>query len=85
MRVSPDGSTLIVAVSGSPKGGPGVDESKLPPADHRRDGIALMDLTRRVLRKTLAGGIDPENFDVSSTARRSTSRTRTRPPSRCST
>ncbi len=65
VRVSPDGSTLIVAVSGSPKGGPGVDESKLPPADHRRDGIALMDLTRRVLRKTLAGGIDPENFDVS--------------------
>jgi YVTN family beta-propeller protein len=65
VRVSPDGSTLIVAVSGSPKGGPGVDESKLPPADHRRDGIALMDLPRRVLRKTLSGGVDPENFDVS--------------------
>jgi len=31
VRLSPDGKTLFVAVSGSPKGGPGVDESKLPP------------------------------------------------------
>ena len=65
LRVSPDGSTLIVAVSGSPKSGPGVDESKLPPADRSRDGIALGDLARRALKRTLPGGIDPESFDVS--------------------
>ena len=44
VRVSPDGKTLIVAVSGSPKGGPGVDEKTLPPADRSKDGIALIDL-----------------------------------------
>ena len=64
VRVSPDGSTLIVAVSGSPKGGPGVDESKLPPADRSRDGIALVDLVRRTVKR-LPGGIDPESSDVS--------------------
>ena len=65
MHVSPDGSTLIVAVSGSPKAGPGVDEKTLPPADRSRDGIALVDLARRSLKRTLPGGIDPESFDVS--------------------
>ena len=34
MRVSPDGTQLFVALSGSPIGGPNVDESKLPPADN---------------------------------------------------
>src|SRR6185503_3632671 len=42
IRLSPDGKTLFVAVSGSPKGGPGVDESKLPPPDRRADGIAVI-------------------------------------------
>src|SRR5690349_21654335 len=32
LRLSRDGSQLFVALSGSPIGGPGVDESKLPPA-----------------------------------------------------
>ena len=40
IRVSPDGSTLYVALSGSPIAGPGVDESKLPPPDKR---IARLD------------------------------------------
>src|ERR1041384_4748154 len=39
LRVSPDGSRLFVALSGMPKAGPGVDESKLPPADPSADGI----------------------------------------------
>ncbi|MES1164928.1 MAG: hypothetical protein ABUR63_04170, partial [Verrucomicrobiota bacterium] len=31
IKVSPDGKLLYVALSGSPRAGPGVDESKLPP------------------------------------------------------
>src|SRR6266496_1090836 len=33
IHASPDGRTIYVALSGSPIGGPGVDESKLPPPD----------------------------------------------------
>lgn len=65
IRLTPDGRTLVVAVSGSPRGGPGVDESKLPPADRSKDGLALIDLTTRAVRR-LPGGVDPENFDLSS-------------------
>lgn len=64
IRLMPDGKTLVVAVSGSPRGGPGVDESKLPPPDRSRDGLALVDLTTRQVRR-LPGGLDPENFDIS--------------------
>lgn len=64
VRLSRDGKSLIVAVSGSPRGGPGVDESKLPPPDRSKDGIAIVDLaTKNVVR--LPGGNDPESFDMS--------------------
>ena len=63
VRLMPDGKTLVVAVSGSPKGGPGVDESKLPPPDRSKDGIALVDLATDSVRR-LQGGHDPENFDI---------------------
>jgi YVTN family beta-propeller protein len=65
IKLLPDGKTLVVAVSGSPRAGPGVDESKLPPADRSKDGLALVDLATRQVRR-LPGGVDPENFDVSS-------------------
>jgi DNA-binding beta-propeller fold protein YncE len=66
IRLSPDGTQLFVALSGSPIAGPGVDESKLPPADRAADGIGVVDIaTGRVLR-TLKSGDDPESFDVSS-------------------
>src|SRR6187397_178365 len=65
IRVSPDGSTLYVALSGSPIAGPGVDESKLPPPDKRADGIGVVDLRARRLLKVLSGGSDPEQVDVS--------------------
>lgn len=65
LRVSPDGKTLYVAVSGSPKGGPGVDESTLPPADRAADGIAVVDIASRKLVKRLPGGPDPETFALS--------------------
>ncbi len=63
IRLMPDGKTLVVAVSGSPKGGPGVDESTLPPPDRSKDGIALVDLETKQVRR-LPGGFDPENFDI---------------------
>jgi YVTN family beta-propeller protein len=64
IRLLPNDKALVVAVSGSPRGGPGVDESKLPPADRSKDGLALVDLATRQVRR-LPGGIDPENFDIS--------------------
>jgi YVTN family beta-propeller protein len=65
IKLMPDGKTLVVAVSGSPRAGPGVDESKLPPADRSKDGLSLVDLATRQVRR-LPGGVDPENFDISS-------------------
>jgi YVTN family beta-propeller protein len=65
VRVSPDGRTLYIALSGSPVAGPGVDESKLPPADKSADGIAVFDVaTSRVLR-VIRGVSDPEQLAVS--------------------
>jgi YVTN family beta-propeller protein len=65
LRLSPDQKFLYVALSGSPRGGPGVDESKLPPPDRSADGIGVIDLEKHKLVKTIAGGNDPENFDLS--------------------
>ena len=76
VRVSPDGKTLIVAVSGSPKGGPGVDEKTLPPADRSKDGIALIDLSTGKKTANLPGGIDPESFAVSASRTRTAARSR---------
>lgn len=64
IKLMPDGKSLVIAVSGSPRAGPGVDESKLPPADRSKDGLVLVDLATRQVRR-LPGGIDPENFDIS--------------------
>ncbi len=65
IHASPDGKTIYVALSGSPIGGPNVDESTLPPADHSLDGIGVFDVAQRKMVKTLKAGNDPENFDVS--------------------
>ena len=53
IRVSRDGTSVLVALSGSPIAGPGVDESKLPPADRAADGIGVVDLATRKLVRTL--------------------------------
>jgi YVTN family beta-propeller protein len=65
VKVSRDGKLLYVALSGSPRSGPGVDESKLPPADRSADGIGVVDLATRKLLRTLPSGQDPESFDLS--------------------
>ena len=53
IKLSRDGKTLYVALSGSPRGGPGVDESKLPPADRAADGVGVVDVASRKLVRTL--------------------------------
>lgn len=65
IAVSADGSRLYVALSGSPNGGPNVDESKLPPPDRRFDGIGVVDLQSRRLINTYPSNADPETFAIS--------------------
>ena len=65
IRASPDGRTVYVALSGSPIGGPNVDESTLPPADRKLDGIGVVDAVSGRLVKMLPSGSDPEQFAIS--------------------
>ncbi|MGC4094469.1 MAG: beta-propeller fold lactonase family protein [Polyangiaceae bacterium] len=65
VKLSRDAKRLYVALSGSPRGGPNVDESKLPPPERGADGIGVVDLAARKLLQTLSSGQDPESFDVS--------------------
>jgi YVTN family beta-propeller protein len=65
IKVSPDGARLYVALTGSPRSGPMIDEAHLPPPDHTADGIAVVDLARRALVATLPSGPDPETLDLS--------------------
>jgi YVTN family beta-propeller protein len=67
---SPDGRILYVALSGSPIGGPGVDESTLPPADKAADGIAVIDIASRKVLRTLRGISDPEQMAITRDGRR---------------
>jgi len=62
---SPDGRLLYIALSGSPIAGPGVDESKLPPADKTADGIAVLDVASGKVVRVLRGISDPEQIAVS--------------------
>ena len=65
IQVSADHQRVFVALSGSPIGGPNVDESKLPPPDRRYDGIGVVDLTSQKLITTYQSGADPETFALS--------------------
>ena len=65
IRVLGDGQHLLVALSGSPVAGPGVDESKLPPGDRKADGIGLVDLRALKVSRVLRSGTDPEAFALS--------------------
>lgn len=65
IHASPDGRTIYVALSGSPPAGPGVDESTLPPPDKSADAIGVFDVEQNKMVRTMQGGSDPENFDVS--------------------
>ena len=65
IRFAHDGRHVLVALSGSPIAGPGVDESTLPPPDRSADGIGLVSLESRQLVRTYPSGQDPEVFDIS--------------------
>jgi YVTN family beta-propeller protein len=65
IQLSPDRTRVYVALSGSPMGGPNVDESKLPPPDRRYDGIGVVDLRSRKLLTIYQSGADPETFALS--------------------
>ncbi|MEO6802823.1 MAG: hypothetical protein ABI197_06210, partial [Granulicella sp.] len=60
IHASPDGKTIYIALSGSLIGGPNVDESTLPPADHSADGIGVFDVKQNKIVKIIPGGSDPE-------------------------
>ena len=65
IRLSPDGSTLFIALSGSPMAPPGVDESKLPPPDKKADGIGVVSVSEQKLLRVIAAGSDPEQTAIS--------------------
>lgn len=69
IAVSRDGRLIYVALSGSPIAGPGVDESKLPPADRAADGIGVIDLASGTLVRKYQSGQDPETFALSNDGR----------------
>src|SRR5262249_60950853 len=69
IKLSPDASKLFVALSGSPIGGPGVDESKLPPADCEADGIGVIDVAGGSVVRKYKSGQDSQYFAVSKEGR----------------
>ena len=72
VKVSPDGRTVYVALSGSPKCPPSMPDEQCEKlkADKSKDGIAEVDVAARKVRRVLPGGSDPEQFDVSSDGKR---------------
>src|SRR5687767_12611880 len=69
IRLSPDGTTLFVALSGSPIAPPGVDESTLPPADKKADGIGVVSVADLKLLRVVPAGSDPEQTALSKDGR----------------
>ncbi len=64
VRVAPGGSAAFVALSGSPRCPPWMDEDECGEPDKTYDGIAEVDLETRELLRILPGGSDPETFDI---------------------
>src|SRR5512147_632455 len=61
VKVSPDGRTVYVALSGSPKCPPTMPDAECEKlkADRSKDGVAVVDVTTRTTVKTLPSGLDP--------------------------
>jgi YVTN family beta-propeller protein len=70
IAASPDNSLLYVALSGTPIGGPNVDEDTLPAADRKADGIGVVSVRDLKLLRVIPGGSDPEVAAVSADGRR---------------
>src|SRR5688572_25794449 len=67
VRIAPDGKTVFVALSGSPKCPPTMpdEECEKLKTDKTKDGIAAVDVASRKVTRVLPGGSDPETFDIS--------------------
>jgi YVTN family beta-propeller protein len=70
IKVSPDGKSLYVALSGSPNAGPGVDPKTLPPPDRGADGIGEVDAATHAVKRVIHAGNDPEQLDISADGQR---------------
>ncbi|MFC4311820.1 hypothetical protein ACFPN2_22235 [Steroidobacter flavus] len=85
IHASPDGKTVYVALSGTPIEGPpeldaqgnpvfkrdqDEDEDDDVDADKTADGVGVVDVATRQLRKKISVGSDPEEFDISQDGRR---------------
>jgi YVTN family beta-propeller protein len=66
VRIRPDGRTLFVALSGSPRCPPTMSDADCAAqrADRSKDGIAVIDAATRRVTRILPGGTDPEQFDL---------------------
>src|SRR6476660_9817056 len=64
IHATPDGRRVFVALSGSPRMAPGLDESRAP-ADKRADGLGVIDPSARKLIDRWHVGSDPEQFAIS--------------------
>jgi YVTN family beta-propeller protein len=64
IHVTPDGKRLFVALSGSPRMAPGLDENR-PPADKTADGLGVIDPVAHKLIDRWHVGSDPEVFAIS--------------------
>jgi PQQ-dependent catabolism-associated beta-propeller protein len=67
VHVSPDGKTVFVALSGSPKCPPTMPDAECEKlkADKSKDGVAVVDAASRKVTRVLPGGSDPETFAIS--------------------
>jgi YVTN family beta-propeller protein len=64
IHATPNGRRLFVALSGSPRMAPGLDENRSP-ADKRADGLGVIDPAARKLIDRWQVGSDPEQFAIS--------------------
>ena len=67
VKVTPDGKTVFVALSGSPRCPPTMPDAECEKlkADKSKDGVAVVDAATRKVTRVLPGGSDPEAFDIS--------------------
>lgn len=67
VKVTSDGKTIFVALSGSPRCPPTMPDAECEKlkADKSKDGVAVVDAATRKVSRVLPGGSDPEAFDIS--------------------
>jgi YVTN family beta-propeller protein len=72
LKLSHDGASLYVAVSGLPKCPPSVPDEECAKLkrDLAADGVVVIDTHALKITKILKGGSDPEQFDISHDGRR---------------